>query len=227
MSGRTQTVQQGTRWIYGCGGYFGGYDGLSERQPNRAELTLSKDVLLGHFNIAQVDELQVKLMQLTINHHHNHHQLSLSSSQPPSSVTTTIICYYQRHNHHHLSPMENRSIRWNNGEVIWKATEKVAPKTKKSKLFEISFENTSTISKNVNLSVPKTKELCHYLGVTTGSRKTVAHNLETQLNSDRHLLNDLFRHGMRLFIKAKFLCLLIGPPDFDHISFYGLYRLIF
>ena len=46
--------------LWMCGGYFGGYNGLCGWQLN-----LSKEVLSGHFNIAQVDNLQVKLMQMT------------------------------------------------------------------------------------------------------------------------------------------------------------------
>ena len=38
------------------------------------------------------------------------------------------------------------------------------------------------------------KELCHYVRAATGSRKAVASNVESQLQADRHLLDDQFEY---------------------------------
>ena len=55
----------------------------------------------------------------------------------------------------------------------------------------------------MNLSVRRTKDLCHYLRAATGSRKAVAPKVEAQLYTDRHLLDDMFDYEMLLFIEEE------------------------
>ena len=101
--------------------------------------------------------------------------------------------------------IENLSNLISSPETQKDLAERVAPLPikEKKKLFEISPENISTISKNMNLSVRKTKELAHYLRMATGSRKAVGSHLETRLFSDRHLLDDFFKYDMLLFMEEE------------------------
>ena len=81
--------------------------------------------------------------------------------------------------------------------------QQVVPKSEKKNLFGISTENLSTIGKNMNLFVRKTKELCHYLRAATGSRKAVAPNVERQLYDERHQLDEFFQYEMLLFMEEE------------------------
>ena len=86
-------------------------------------------------------------------------------------------------------------------ETSTKLVERFAPKRKN--LFGISVENASQIGKNMNLSVRKMRELCHYARAVTGSRKAVASKVEAQLYTDRHLLDDMFDYEMLLFVEEE------------------------
>ena len=135
------------------------------------------------------------------------------STPSPSTITICRVCcaeIYQGCRHVCLSNRSSRKRKIDNlatlissPETSKKLAERIVPKGGKKNLFGISTENLSTIGKNMNLSLRRTKELSHYLRASTNSRKAVAPHVEKQLYKDRHLLDQFFDYDMLLFMEEE------------------------